>query len=65
MSIPVFFTGPILLLVFVYQLKWLPDVHYVGITEDPVQWFKSLILPWISLALPASRRCTRGSPAPT
>jgi peptide/nickel transport system permease protein len=50
-SLPVFFTGPILLLVFVYQLKWLPDVHYESLTTDPVQWFKSLILPWITLAL--------------
>jgi peptide/nickel transport system permease protein len=49
-SLPIFFTGPILLLVFVYQLKWLPDVSYVGITQDPVQWFKSMILPWIALA---------------
>jgi peptide/nickel transport system permease protein len=47
----VFFTGPILLLIFVYDLKWLPDVSYVGITQDPVQWFKSMILPWITLAL--------------
>ncbi len=50
-SIPIFFTGPILLLIFVYDLKWLPDVHYVGITQDPVQWFKSMILPWIALSL--------------
>jgi peptide/nickel transport system permease protein len=50
-SIPIFFTGPILLLVFVYQLKWLPNVSYAGITQDPLQWFKSLILPWIALAL--------------
>jgi peptide/nickel transport system permease protein len=50
-SIPIFFTGPILLLVFVYQLKWLPDIHYVGISQDPVQWLKSMILPWIALAL--------------
>jgi peptide/nickel transport system permease protein len=50
-SIPIFFTGPILLLLFVYQLKWLPNVTYAGITDDPVQWLKSMILPWIALAL--------------
>ena len=50
-SIPIFFTGPILLLVFVYQFKWLPNVTYVGVTQDPVQWLKSMILPWIALAL--------------
>ena len=50
-SIPIFFTGPILLLIFVYQLKWLPNVTYAGITQDPAQWLKSMILPWIALAL--------------
>jgi peptide/nickel transport system permease protein len=49
-SLPIFFTGPILLLIFEYQLKWLPDIQYVGITEDPWQWFKSLVLGWIALA---------------
>jgi peptide/nickel transport system permease protein len=50
-SLPIFFTGPILLLVFVYQLKWLPNVNYAGFTQDPAQWFRSMILPWIALAL--------------
>lgn len=49
-SLPIFFTGPILLLIFEYKLKWLPNVTYAGITEDPVQWLKSMILPWVSLA---------------
>src|SRR5579875_956287 len=50
LSLPIFFTGPILLLIFEYKLKWLPNVDYVGITQNPVQWFKSLILPWIALS---------------
>jgi len=49
-SLPIFFTGPILLLVFEYHLQWLPNVTYVGLTQDPLQWFKSLILPWVALA---------------
>jgi peptide/nickel transport system permease protein len=49
-SLPIFFTGPILLLVFVYQLKWLPNVNYAPITQDPAQWFRSMILPWIALS---------------
>ena len=49
-SVPIFFTGPILLLLVVYKWKWLPDVSYAGITDDPVQWLKSMILPWIALA---------------
>jgi peptide/nickel transport system permease protein len=49
-SLPIFFTGPILLLVFEYKLKWLPNVSYTGITQDPAQWLRSMILPWIALA---------------
>jgi peptide/nickel transport system permease protein len=49
-SVPIFFTGPILLLLFVYTWGWLPDVTYAPLTEDPVQWLKSMILPWIALA---------------
>jgi len=49
-SLPIFFTGPILLLVFEYNLKWLPNINYASITSDPAQWFRSMILPWIALA---------------
>jgi peptide/nickel transport system permease protein len=51
-SLPIFFTGPVALLLFVYTLGWLPDNNgYVGITENPVGWFLSLLLPWVCLAL--------------
>lgn len=49
-SLPIFFTGPILLLIFKYNLKWLPDTHFETLTANPVQWFKALILPWCALA---------------
>jgi len=51
-SLPIFFTGPVALLIFVYTLGWLPDNNgYVDITQDPVGWFRSLLLPWVCLAL--------------
>jgi peptide/nickel transport system permease protein len=49
-SLPIFFTGPILLLVFKYRLKWLPDTHFETLTSHPAQWVRSLILPWCALA---------------
>ncbi|CAN5380066.1 ABC transporter permease [soil metagenome] len=49
-SLPIFFTGPLLLLLFNYKLHWLTNLNYVGITQDPVQWLKTMILPWIALA---------------
>ncbi|MGI8667795.1 MAG: ABC transporter permease [Jatrophihabitans sp.] len=49
-SLPIFFTGPILLLIFKYKLKWLPDTHFESLFSNPVQWFKSLVLAWVALA---------------
>jgi peptide/nickel transport system permease protein len=49
-SLPIFFTGPILLLVFKYKLGWLPNTNYASITSDPEQWLRSMILPWFALA---------------
>jgi peptide/nickel transport system permease protein len=49
-SLPIFFTGPILLLIFKYKLKWLPNTGYASITSDPGQWLRSMILPWFALA---------------
>lgn len=49
-SLPIFFTGPILLLVFDYNLKWLTNTNYAPITQNPAQWFKAMILPWVALA---------------
>ena len=49
-SLPIFFTGPLLLLLFEYTLGWLPDVSYANITDNPLQWLRSMILPWVCLA---------------
>jgi len=52
-SLPVFFTGLVLLSIFSYgppALRWFPDVHYVPFTESPQEWFRNLILPWTALA---------------
>ncbi|HXW44034.1 MAG TPA: ABC transporter permease [Streptosporangiaceae bacterium] len=48
-SLPIFFTGQILLLLF--SFKWqIFNVQYVGITQNPLLWAKNLVLPWICLA---------------
>jgi peptide/nickel transport system permease protein len=49
-SLPVFFTGLLLLDLFSYKLTLFPNVHYVGITTNPLLWARNLVLPWISLA---------------
>jgi peptide/nickel transport system permease protein len=49
-SLPIFFTGPILQLVFAYNLKWLPSSGFIGLSSNPWQWFRHLIMPWVALA---------------
>jgi len=50
-SLPSFFIG--LLLLFFVIIKWqlLPFPSYVSPFEDPVQFFQTMILPWIVLAI--------------
>jgi peptide/nickel transport system permease protein len=53
-SLPVFFTGMLLLYVFSYgpkSLQIFPNVQYIGISQNPIHWFTNLILPWVTLAL--------------
>ncbi|HEX6527431.1 MAG TPA: ABC transporter permease [Streptosporangiaceae bacterium] len=49
-SLPVFFTGLVALYLFSYRWSLFPNVHYVGITTNPLQWARNLVLPWITLA---------------
>ncbi|MDY0810483.1 ABC transporter permease [Kitasatospora purpeofusca] len=49
-SLPVFFTGALLLTVFSYEWPILDNLRYVDFTDDPLMWARNLILPWISLA---------------
>ncbi|MDN5857692.1 MAG: ABC transporter permease [Pseudonocardia sp.] len=68
-SMPTFLLGLILLYFLFYQLHlagidWFPAATYVPFTEDPAEWARHLILPWITLALVLTGtyiRLTRGS----
>jgi len=56
-SMPVFWLGEVVNLVTQSRLhgtflfSWVPPLGYVPFTQSPVAWFKSLILPWITLAI--------------
>ena len=63
-SIPTFVLGLLLVLILYYELTihghaWFPPSGYVPFTQDPVQWARSLILPWITLALVTAGAYTR------
>jgi peptide/nickel transport system permease protein len=50
-SFPTFFIGLLLLFFVVIQWGLLPFPNYVPMREDPVQWFQTMLLPWITIAL--------------
>lgn len=49
MSIPGFWVGMMLILIFGVYLNWLPTIGYVSIAEDPLNAVKYLIMPVFSL----------------
>jgi peptide/nickel transport system permease protein len=50
-SMQVYFLGLIFLLLFVYGTKLMSFPRYAPITENPLMWLKSMILPWLTLGL--------------
>ncbi len=52
LSLPSFFIGIVLLLIFAVRLGLFPTYGYVSLTEDPVGWGKSILLPGIAVGLP-------------
>lgn len=51
LSLPQFWLGLVLIIVFSLQLGLLPAGGYVPFSEDPVGFFESMLLPWITLAV--------------
>ena len=49
-SLPTFFTGVLLIIVFSVQLRWLPMVYNQQVS-DPIEWLKQAIMPILVLAL--------------
>ena len=50
-SVPNFYLGLILIIIFGVDLRWLPTGGYVPFGEDPAGWFACMTLPAVSLAL--------------
>ncbi|RLB98531.1 MAG: ABC transporter permease [Deltaproteobacteria bacterium] len=58
-SIPNFWLAVLLSMLFAVKLGWLPVFGYTPITEDPILWFKSMLLPWFSLGIVSSTLIAR------
>ena len=50
-SIPDFWLGILLVLLFSLTLGWLPSQGYTPFSEDPVDWFMHLILPALTVGI--------------
>lgn len=50
-SLPNFWLGLMLIILFAVHLGWLPTGGYVPLTEDPIGWLRAATLPAVSLAM--------------
>ena len=50
-SLPVFWLGAMLLYYLTDRVALFPAGGYVGLTEDPWEWFTHMVLPWITLSV--------------
>lgn len=56
-AIPIFWLGEMTNLLSQNRLhdtllfSWVPPLGYIPLHEDPIGWFKALLLPWLTLAL--------------
>jgi peptide/nickel transport system permease protein len=51
LSVPDFWFGIVLIILFGVWLGWLPTGGFVPLTEDPLGWARSMVLPAFTLAL--------------
>jgi peptide/nickel transport system permease protein len=50
-SVPNFYLGLLMIILFAVDLRWLPTGGYIAFTDDPLGWLATSTMPAISLAL--------------
>lgn len=58
-SMQIYFLGPLLLAILVYQTHVFDKPVYNPITDDPVAWFAGLLVPWVVLSTIFASQYTR------
>ena len=51
LAVPQFWLGLVLILLLGVNAGWLPAGGYIAFSEDPAEWFKHMLLPWVTLAI--------------
>jgi peptide/nickel transport system permease protein len=56
-SMPVFWVGEVANLITqsrwhdTFLFHWVPPLGYIPLTQSPLEWFKGLVIPWITLSI--------------
>ncbi|MFI6276004.1 ABC transporter permease [Streptomyces sp. NPDC050988] len=58
-SFQIYFLGPIVLSILVYNTGWLDFPKYVSFTENPAEWFMGMLIPWAVMATIFTAQYTR------
>jgi peptide/nickel transport system permease protein len=58
-SFQIYFLGPIVLGILVYNTGWMENPKYVPFTENPAGWFVGLLIPWAVMATIFTAQYTR------
>ena len=58
-SVPDFWMGIMAIIVFAGMLGWLPPSGYTAFADDPVDWFKHLVMPSVTVGLVTGAILTR------
>ena len=58
-SVPDFWMGILLILLFAGQLRWLPSSGYEPLLEDPLGWLSHVVLPAVTVGLVSGSILTR------
>jgi peptide/nickel transport system permease protein len=58
-SIPEFFLGVLLFLIFALTLRWFPVAGHINLLDNPVENLRHMLLPTIALGLPRAALLTR------
>jgi peptide/nickel transport system permease protein len=59
LAIPSFWLALLLVIVFAVELGWLEAIGYVAFTQDPWEWARHLIMPWLALGIGAAASVAR------